>query len=143
MLDVSTSNKVAEPLLKDPVNIANKMTVISEIPAKIVSSTTTERERLSLTTNRKHMLSDPIESETKKPAYDASILDTTRKRKNDSEGQDENPSKRLSKFLILVAFTPCYIYIHALSLSLETPNSTLCCILTFVSHLLLNYTPSL
>ena len=81
------------------------MTVISESPAKNVSSSmTTEREHLSLTTNRKHMLSDLIESETKKPAYDVNILDTTRKRKNDSEGEDENPSKRSSKFLILVAF---------------------------------------
>ena len=39
MLDVSTSNKVAESLVKEPVNVpetsvANKMTVISESPAK-------------------------------------------------------------------------------------------------------------
>ena len=41
MLDVSTSNKVAEPLVKELVNVAetsvaNKMTVISESPAKSV-----------------------------------------------------------------------------------------------------------
>ena len=43
MLDMSTSNKVAKLLVKEPVSIAetyvaNKMTVISESPAKIVSS---------------------------------------------------------------------------------------------------------
>lgn len=79
---------------------------------------TSEREHLSLTTNRKHMLSDPIESEAKKTAYDANILYTTRKRKNDLEGEDEYPSKRSSKFLIIVAFKNILlvIYIHTVSL---------------------------